>query len=288
MQQKQKSVNPVVRRRKQNAVLRFVIQVLFFLAAPSVYASAFSGMKEIGTEFSQGTVLQWSSFTSLLVFLIAFTVLFGRFFCGYACAFGAVGDWIYGISCFLQKKFRKKNRVFSLPDTVIRRLQYAKYIVLAVILILCVLGKQNVVNGNSPWTVFSFLASGNPLPSGMEVGVVVLLLIVCGMAMQERFFCQFLCPMGAIFSLLPVLPSGVLVRNRENCIAGCNACTKICPVSLELDADSFKGGECIHCGRCSGLCPKKNISVTLFPFRGNEVWMIAVQAGALLIGIWVL
>ena len=36
--------------------------------------------------------------------------------------------------------------------------------------------------------------------------LIILLIIVAGMLVCERFFCRFLCPMGAIFSLLPVLP----------------------------------------------------------------------------------
>lgn len=288
MERKKKAVNPAVRRRKRNAWLRFLIQVVFFVVAPSAYASAFSGIKEICTEFHQGAVLQWTAFSAMLVFLLAFTVVFGRFFCGYACAFGAVGDWIYFISSSLQKKLRKKKKVFALSETVVRRLQYLKYVVLLAVLLLCVLGQQSVVNGNSPWTVFSFLSGGNLVPAGMEIGVVLLVLIVCGMAVQERFFCQFLCPMGAVFSLLPVLPTGMLGRNRENCIKGCSACSKTCPVHLELDTESMKSGECIRCGKCSGICPKQNISLTGSRFQGNEIWLVLVQSAALLIGILVL
>ena len=36
-----------------------------------------------------------------------------------------------------------------------------------------------------------------------------LLLIMLGMAWEERFFCKFLCPMGGIFSLLPILPGSL-------------------------------------------------------------------------------
>ena len=37
------------------------------------------------------------------------------------------------------------------------------------------------------------------------IGLVILLLLMVGMCVQERFFCRFFCPMGAVFSLLPVL-----------------------------------------------------------------------------------
>ncbi|MGN1015161.1 MAG: 4Fe-4S binding protein [Butyricicoccus sp.] len=282
---KQKQVNPFIRRRQNAAMLRFAIQVIFFLAAPSAFSSAFAGVKEICSTFSKGTVLEWTSFTSMLVLLLVFTILCGRFFCGYACAFGAVGDWIHAISAIVQKKLRK-NKVYCLPDKLVRRLQWGKYVVLAGILILCVCGQQQAVNGNSPWTVFSFLSAGNAVPDGMAVGVILLALIVCGMAVQERFFCQFLCPMGAVFSLLPVIPViGQLVRNREKCIKGCRACARACPVHLELEPDSMRSGECIRCGKCANMCLRQNISVGIGRLQGGEPVLVVLQAAALLIGI---
>jgi polyferredoxin len=281
-----KQKNPMVQRRQRSALLRVVIQIVFFLLAPSAFSSAFAGIKEIGTEFSAGAVLEWTSFTTILVFLLAFTVVFGRFFCGYACAFGAVGDWIHLLSAWIQKKLFHK--VFALPKKSILILQWLKYIVLAGIFILCVLGKQAVINENSPWTVFSFLSAGNAVPTGKAIGIVLLLLIVCGMAVQERFFCQFLCPMGAIFSLIPVLPLGQLKRERGQCLNGCSACVRLCPVNLELEENALRSGECIRCGKCSGICPKQNIRTGWFGLRGNEFIWTVLQAAAMFAGLLIL
>lgn len=281
-----KQKNPMVQRRQRTAILRVLIQIVFFLVAPSAFSSAFAGIKEIGTEFSTGAVLEWTSFTTVLIFLLVFTFVFGRFFCGYACAFGAVGDWIHLISAWIQKKLFRK--VFAIPSKAVKVLQWLKYVVLVVILILCVLGQQQVVNENSPWTVFSFLSAGNAVPDGKAIGIVLLILIVCGMAVQERFFCQFLCPMGAVFSLLPVIPLGQLTRNREQCLKGCSACARTCPVHLELEENSARSGECIRCGKCSGICPKQNIHTGWFGLRGTEHIWVAAQAVALLIGLLLL
>ena len=86
------------------------------------------------------------------------------------------------------------------------------------------------------------------------------MLILIGMALQSRFFCQFLCPMGAIFALLPVLPFAQLHRSSEQCIPGCNACANRCPVHLKLDEQNLRSGECIACEACMGTCPRSNIS----------------------------
>ena len=80
-----------------------------------------------------------------------------------------------------------------------------------------------------------------------------------GKPLQPRFFCQFLCPMGAVFALLPVLPFARLHRQSDGCIPGCNACKQQCPVCLKLEETSLRSGECIACEACVGTCPKQNI-----------------------------
>lgn len=91
------------------------------------------------------------------------------------------------------------------------------------------------------------------------MGIGLLVLILLGMAVQPRFFCQFLCPMGAVFALLPVLPFARLHRQSDGCIPGCNACKQQCPVCLKLEETSLRSGECIACEACVGTCPKQNI-----------------------------
>ena len=90
-------------------------------------------------------------------------------------------------------------------------------------------------------------------------GAMVLILI--GMCTQERFFCQFLCPMGAVFAMIPILPSALFNRNREKCPSKCGLCRKRCPAHLEIDGDTPLSGECICCHACQVTCPRKNIQI---------------------------
>ena len=61
-------------------------------------------------------------------------------------------------------------------------------------------------------------------------------------------------------ALLPVLPCSLLHRNAENCIPGCSACARRCPVGLKPDAASLRSGECIGCEACVDTCPRGNLS----------------------------
>ena len=75
------------------------------------------------------------------------------------------------------------------------------------------------------------------------------------------FFCQFLCPMGAIFAIMPIAPSALFNRDSGTCPAKCGACKKRCPAHLDIDGDTPLSGECICCHACQGICPKRNIRI---------------------------
>ena len=208
------------RDKKRRIWLRTGVQLFFFVSMPGAFVAGFSGVKQIFLHIGAGEVLTADSFTLSLLGLCGFTLLFDRFFCGYACAFGSLGDAVWALSGLIQEK---------------------------------------LLTGANPWEVFSRLTALRLPPEGFGVGIALFVLILLGMAVQPRFFCQFLCPMGAVFALLPVLPFARLHRQSDGCIPGCNACKQQCPVCLKLEESSLRSGECIAYEACVGTCPKQNI-----------------------------
>lgn len=238
---------------------RASIQLLFFALTPSVFASAFMGLKNIFLRLAAGSAFKVDTFLLTLIALLVFTVLFGRFFCGYVCAFGFFGDIVHKIGDVIRGKLHIKKR--RIPYKIARWLACLKYVVLVAIVVIVAMGASEIVNENSPWTAFSRLS--NFTAHGLTAGsVVVLACIVIGMFFEERFFCRFLCPLGAIFSFMPTLHTARVRWERPKCYKGCNACQNNCPVNIN-PKNLYVAGECIDCGNCIEACPADNITANL-------------------------
>ena len=273
------------KRQRKIRLIRAGIQLLFFIFAPALFSTAFAGVKSIFQAIAAHQTISWNSFLDVTAVLLVVTCLFGRHFCGYACAFGSLGDALYELTVFIrQKVFHKKGR-HGYSEKAIRILQKVKYIWLLVLLVSILTGWYSKLQGMSPWDVFSMLHAGNVKLGGYIVGLVLLVLILVGMAFQERFFCRVLCPMGAVFSMLPVLPLFTLRRDRSECIRGCRACTMKCPSDIELAPDTAPelSGDCFQCQKCIDTCPKGNIHTGIRSLKGNEIWFTVLRAVVLLV-----
>ena len=145
------------KRQREVRLMRAGIQLAFFIAAPSLFSTAFAGIKSIFLAIAAGQPVEWNSFLTVTAVLLIFTCFFGRHFCGYACAFGSFGDAVYeGFSWIRMKCFHKKKKP-ALSEKMVHGLQKVKYIVLALILLSCLTGVYGKLTGTSPWDVFSML-----------------------------------------------------------------------------------------------------------------------------------
>lgn len=248
-------------RKRQATVHRWVrvaVQAVFLLLAPSLFNAAFNGVKYLFTQLGVNGPVAATSFLVLLVGSVAFTIVFGRFFCGYACAFGTVGDWLYGAFEFVRAKTPIPRPRFS--PRLVKILSAGKYVVLAAICAACFFAVWPEVSGYSPWVAFAGIIDGS-LDGVAGLSIILLGLVAVGMIVRERFFCQFLCPMGAVFSLLPMLRLSQFKRIPGHCARNCGRCHDVCPVDIWPDAESPLHGECISCGKCADSCPLSNVNI---------------------------
>ena len=172
-------MNKKLDRKKQKQVHRYVraiIQLIFFLLVPSAFTAAFSGVKYLFTQIGKGDAIGMTSFVTALCVLCLYTILFGRFFCGFACAFGSFGDALHGIYLWICKKIRKKP--YRISEKITKYLYLLKYIVLAMISLLCYAGVYAKTKGISPWEVFSMIRAGNFKLGGYAIGIVLLTILM--------------------------------------------------------------------------------------------------------------
>ncbi len=259
-----------------------VIRAVFFFIFPAVWATAFGGVRYLVTTIEKGQPINWGQpFLVALYVVLGFTIVFGRFFCGFACSFGTYGDALYAISSFIRKKLKKKP--LKVTGKIHNRLKYVKFAVLLIVIFFCFIGMEKNVINSSPWTVFSrFQAYALPQKTLM-LGIVFFVIISIGDLLESRFFCRFLCPLGAIFSLMPVLHFSAVKRDRPNCVKGCKACEVKCPADLEIvsaaEGSAPQMGECFSCGKCTDVCPKSHCG-SMVVTRGVKgiVWNIVRAA----------
>jgi uncharacterized protein with FMN-binding domain len=188
----------------------------------------------------------------------------GRWFCGWICAFGAYNDLIYFIS---QKVFKRKYKVGEKVDSI---LKYAKYVILLFIIIVSWTFGSNILESASPWDAFGQITDVSTVFSSLLVGLIILMLITIGAAFIERFFCRYLCPLGAIFSIISKI--GIVKINKPKAECGkCRACTMNCSMGLQLyKVDGAKGGDCINCLNCTEVCPRRNANINILGQDVNQ------------------
>ena len=105
-----------------------------------------------------------------------------------------------------------------------------------------------------PWVAWAHLTSDELLTS-YGIGFTVLVVSLAGSLVYERFFCKYLCPVGALLGLLSRVSFLNIRRDADACI-DCGRCDKACMMNIEVaTADVVKSSECISCNECVNACP---------------------------------
>lgn len=195
-----------------------------------------------------------------LGFFFLFGSLMGRLVCGWLCPFGLVQDLLHRIPIFRKRKRLPLHRI----------LKCGKYMTL---LLLVGVGSAFLFGGFAKQPAFCKylcpsgtlfgaipLLAANELLRGQAGGLFfwklgILLFVLLFSVKVYRPFCQYLCPLGAIYGLFNRFSLVQIHWEEEKCVS-CGACEKACPVSLSVQEIS-RSPECIRCGKCAQACPEK-------------------------------
>ena len=200
--------------------------------------------------------------------VLGLTFFIGRFFCSWVCPLGTIFNFVSLI-------FRPKSSKKSLQKNSYSSFQIYKYILLIILLTCAALGvlQAGLFDPISllTRTFATFLApavenSYNLLTHNrmvrvfptapIVVGVFVLLLLLN--AYRPRFWCRYICPLGALLGCASKFSIGSLSRDENLCI-DCGLCKKNCQ-GASCPNTQLKTSECLLCWNCVEDCPQNAIS----------------------------
>ena len=178
-----------------------------------------------------------------------FGLALGRFWCGWACPFGTVQD--------LVMLLRRRGDSFSL-----RRVPWMKFLVLAVIIFVAWLAVDTlfckVCPAGSLFAAIPHRFASPELSFGtfFYVHLATLAIVLVAFFLVGRFWCRYLCPLGAILVPFNKISLWRIRADEASCIS-CGICERACPVDLDVIHEVERGGECLRCLECVHACPRE-------------------------------
>ena len=169
-------------------------------------------------------------------------ILWGRgVFCGWLCPFGALQE--------LTNKFARLVRIpqVTVPHTLQARFWSLKYVVALVILGLAVSSSHLVASAVEiePFKT----AISTRFDRAWPYVLYAALLLGAGLGV-ERFYCRYLCPLGAAVAFLGRIHVLSWLRRRPECGNPCHICEASCPVGAIERSGKINMTECFQCLDC--------------------------------------
>lgn len=222
--------------------------------SPSIHALCpFGGLESLYQIFTTGSLISKIFAGTLILFgiTVLLAVLFRRSFCGLLCPFGAIQEFFGKIG---QKVFKKR---LIMPSKIDKPLRYLKYLVLLITVFYAWKTAGLWMSPYDPWSAYGHLSEGlESVWKESAVGLILLVITLIGSLLYDRFFCKYLCPMGALYGIIGKVSPFKVVRNENTCI-DCEKCNRSCPMNIDIQhAKEVKSAECINCQICVLECPK--------------------------------
>ena len=191
---------------------------------------------------------QWESFLIdpmvfiLWSFVAVTLLLWGRgVYCGWLCPFGALQELTFQ----LFQRFRLPR--FEIPGMVNERLWALKYIIL---LALFGLSLQSLTQAEQLAEVEPF-KTAITLRFAREWGFVLYAVaLVLLSALNRKFYCKYLCPLGAALTIPGKFRIFDWLRRHRECGRPCQVCAVECEVQAIRKNGEINPNECHYCLDC--------------------------------------
>lgn len=191
----------------------------------------------------------------ITIISIIITVLLGRVFCGWICPFGTLNHFISFLGGKQSQEYNSKTLSI-------------KYLLLTLLIISFFLG-INLFGFLDPFSLitrgiasffpsFQNIFSSNIITNSLSYCLLIIFFFFLLLNFyKHRFFCNVLCPAGALFGLFSKL-SFFKLKIEGKC-SSCKVCGKNCSYT-NLPAKNFNNSECVLCFNCESECTTGKIN----------------------------
>jgi polyferredoxin len=192
--------------------------------------------------FSWDTLLIEPVIFLLWAFVAISILLWGRgVYCGWLCPFGAAQDLISKLAT------RLGFEGYRLPQMVHERLWAIKYFILIALVGLSLdsmISAARLAEVEPFKTTFILRFAREPA----FVIYAVALLVVS--AFNSKFYCKYLCPLGAAISFATRFRIFDWLRRRSECAHPCQSCGHQCQIAAIKPTGEIIDNECHYCLEC--------------------------------------
>jgi len=277
--------------------IRIVISLMFFFVALFLFIDVYNYIPQnifkplLFLQFvpSLLTFLKYAGLASAgFIFIILLTAFFGRVYCSSICPMGTLID----IFNRLKKRKRIKERFdFAKPHNIIR------YSILAITIFVFFIGSNFTLIFLDPYSNFGkisnsiikpiVVAINNNLNYVLEkidlfwlqtidyagtsvyavlISAIIVLVVFLLSFTNGRLFCNSICPVGSLLSLISKFSIFKIVVDESNCVS-CGSCEKYCKAQCIDSKNKFIDfSRCVSCFDCFDSCPTSGLKYELsFP-----------------------
>ena len=238
---------------------------------PAHYANDFAAKERIDAElflaldplvsFSTAIAGQtWVWSLSWALVMLATGLFFPRGFCGYLCPLGTLidlFDWSVG-SRITRFKLNHKgwwvNLKYYLLLATFTTALFGVMLAGTVAAIPIITRGFLLIIGPVQQGVMLGWYQVPPMNTGQIVSIVLFITVLLLGLLRPRFWCRYVCPTGAVFSLSNRI-FRISERKVEDTCIDCNLCIKVCPFDAIKADYSTRTLDCTLCQTCAGICP---------------------------------